>query len=543
VCDEWFVDDGQALVQPALVEPFLRCLDKALAEVGATRGEGPEIKSTARLLCPLPLTDTVSGWDTEYVRRTCKVKAANSASEVLGATLGDKVAATTNAKKVVKKVAELRHCLAGLDHVATELVLTRRCADVAKLGYALRCSGDRLDKDVLEEFDKDLRSSLETTLGGSLRDTAWWQASTGVRSGGLGLREAVAVALPAVLASRITSRPLAMEMAAHAAAAGLVTVDQFTAAYDQRTRDALLRLRADLPDEVADEVKQGAEDGTAAAAARWQTLQQGEQSSAATRGAGRRPGHGLVLEAGEEDPESPDTTGRTGPGLQAQFTSIVDTCIQAGLEIVHNEAESLSDVRRLKDLADPHCNHDWLWALCCNHGPTLQDEEFVEAVRLRLGDGGPSEPVACRSCKDGLLDTSGSHALCCALGEATRGHNAVRNSLHETTKSGDSSAETEPLGLIPSVATLRPADVFTSAAAPGRLSALDVGICSPEAADVGADRTESTKLRRLPDFAPHLSALERQSIVYTPVNWSCFGRPHSAITAALRNMCRQAARR
>jgi len=113
---------------------------------------------------------------------------------------------------------------------------------VAKLGYTLRCSVDRLDKDVLEEFDKDLRSSLETTLGGSLRDTAWWQASTGVRSGGLGLREAVAVALPAVLASRITSRPLAMEMAAHAAAAGLVTVDQFTAAYDQRTRDAFLRL-------------------------------------------------------------------------------------------------------------------------------------------------------------------------------------------------------------------------------------------------------------------------------------------------------------
>ena len=114
---------------------------------------------------------------------------------------------------------------------------------------------------------------------------------------------------------------------------------------------------------------------------------------------------------------------------------------------MHNEAESLSDVRRLKELVDPHCNHDWLWALSRNHGPTLQDEEFVEAVRFRLGDGGPSEPVACRSCKNGMLDTSGSHALCCPLGEATRGHNAVRNSLHKAAKSADSSAELSHLGL------------------------------------------------------------------------------------------------
>ena len=75
------------------------------------------------------------------------------------------------------------------------------------------------------------------------------------------------------------------------------------------------------------------------------------------------------------------------------------------------------------------------------------------------------------------------------------------------------------------------------------MSALDVGICSPEAADAGADCTESMRLRKLQDYAPHLSALEWQNIVYTPVTWSCFGRPHSATTAALRNMCRQAARR
>ena len=98
------------------------------------------------------------------------------------------------------------------------------------------------------------------------------------------------------------------------------------------------------------------------------------------------------------------------------------------------------------------------------------------------------------------------HASCCATGEATRGHNAVREELHKSAKAADSSAVTEPLGLIPSAPTLRPADVFTSAAISGRLSALDVGICSPEAAAAGDDCTESMRQRKLNDYAAYQGA-------------------------------------
>ena len=56
------------------------------------------------------------------------------------------------------------------------------------------------------------------------------------------------------------------------------------------------------------------------------------------------------------------------------------------------------------------------------------------------------------------------------------GHNAVRNELHAAASMCDPSAELEPLGLITSHPTLRPADVLTSAALPGRLAALDVGV-------------------------------------------------------------------
>jgi len=350
--------------------------------------------------------------------------------------------------------------------------------------------------------------------------------------------------MPAHLASRITSRPLVMEMAKHACEAGLVTQTQFVTAYDARTREAFETLQQSLPDAVRGELQQIAEEGAEAAATRWQALQQplASQGWQATGGIGRRPGQGLVLAAGEEDPESPDNGGRTGPGLQAQFTKLVDVCVEHGLEAEHTAAESHPDVRRLQELADKGCNHDWLWSLCANHGPTLLPDQFVEAVRLRLGAGGPEEPVPCRMC-GAVLDSAGSHALCCSLAEATRGHNAVRDQLLKTAKAADVNAEAEPQGLIPSFPTLRPADVLTSAATPGRQSALDVGICSPEAAAAGTDCVESMRLRKLGDYAAHLPALERQNIVYQPMTWSAFGRPHAAVTKALRNMARRAARR
>ena len=503
------------------------------------------MKSKARLLCPEHLVSSFAGWDTQYVQTTCKVLAPNSPTEVLGAILGDAAAASAGGQKVVTKVAQLHQALGTLDHPATELVLTRRCADVAKLSYTLRCAGDRVADNVLEQFDTNLRAALEGVLAGPLKDTSWWQATTGVREGGLGFREAVAVSLPALLASRITARPLALEMARHAQQAGMVTEAQFVQAYDDRTKAAFERLRAKLPDQVADELREIAVEGAEAAATRWQHLQQGtaQGGGAGQRGVGRRPGQGLVLEPGEEDPESPDAAGRTGPGLQAQFTKLVDQCVVHGLRLEHNSAESWTDVRRLDELGDKSCNHDWLWALCPQHGPTLQTEEFVEAVRLRLGAGGPTEPVPCRLCKDGVLDSGGSHALQCSLAEATRGHNAVKNELLRVAKACDSSAEAEPLGLIPSNPALRPADVFTSAATPGRLSALDVGICSPEAAAAGADCTESMRQRKLHFYAQHLTELEAQNIVYKPLTWSCFGRPHAAVTEVLHYLCKQTARR
>ena len=92
-------------------------------------------------------------------------------------------------------------------------------------------------------------------------------------------------------------------------------------------------------------------------------------------------------------------------------------------------------------------DHTCLWRLNPHHGPTLKPEEYADSVRLRLGCAGPSEPVACAACQAGPLDLGAVRAACCALGEATRGHNAVTTLTHAAAQSCD--AEMEVPGLTP----------------------------------------------------------------------------------------------
>lgn len=408
--------------------------------------------------------------------------------------------------------------------------------------YAFRCSGDKLADEMLGKFDASVRHAFERTLGGSLRDTSWWQATIAASEGGLGLREAMDVSLPAFLASRITSRPLALEMAQHAVDTELLSLNVFAESYDARTRAGFNRLCRSLPASVHEELRLIAEEGAAAAAERWGSLKEGLPANGLQPSGQQRAG-GLVMDAGSEDPELPGQSGgRTGPPLQAQLSVVVDRCVLEGLKQEMEASGQTADLNRLKEIADPDCNHMWLWALNPQHGPVLQDDEFVEAVRLRLGAGGPSDAVPCALCGV-TLDAAGAHASCCAIAEATRGHNHVKHELHSLARKADSTAEEEPLGLIPHRPMLRPADVFTSAAHPGRLSALDVGIGSAEAEGAGSDCAEAMRLRKLSDYGEFLESMERQNIVYCPVTWSSYGRPHASTTSVIRAPSRLAARR
>ena len=130
------------------------------------------------------------------------------------------------------------------------------------------------------------------------------------------------------------------------------------------------------------------------------------------------------------------------------------------------------------------------------------------------------------------LDSAGRHASCCALGEATVGHNALRDSLFEFASAADPATEWEPEDLVPSRPKSRPADVLTSAAVAGRMAALDVGVTSPAVAR-GVDATDAMYRRKVREREPEQPEVEAQNIVYRPFVWSTFGRPLSATNAAI----------
>jgi hypothetical protein len=62
VYDARFIDDGVVACEPHLFDTWLKRLDMELANIGVTRGEGPDIKSTARLVCQPGDEANFAGW-------------------------------------------------------------------------------------------------------------------------------------------------------------------------------------------------------------------------------------------------------------------------------------------------------------------------------------------------------------------------------------------------------------------------------------------------------------------------------------------------
>ena len=95
-----------------------------MASMGAVRGTGENCKSYARLICPDVDQQAHEGWDTEYIRASCKVQPCSEAVKVLGTYLGHAHAADEGLRRTLVKVANAREGIATLDDLAAELVLT-----------------------------------------------------------------------------------------------------------------------------------------------------------------------------------------------------------------------------------------------------------------------------------------------------------------------------------------------------------------------------------------------------------------------------------
>ena len=236
---------------------------------------------------------------------------------------------------------------------------------------------------------------------------------------------------------------------------------------------------------------------------------------------------------------TPHTRKRTK--IQGVITAYIDSGVREGLLQMHESEGSWAARMRLAELGDSSVVHTWLWRLNPRHGSTLEADEYVDSVRFRLGCAGPAEPTTCAACNSGILDTGEAHASCCALGEATRGHNAVSSLIHAAAQQCDHTSELEVPGLIPGT-VLRPDDVLTSALG-NAYTALDVSICSPHASEAGVDCTQSRVEAKLEHYGPHLPALLRQNISYILIVWSAYGRPHPDTLTVLRSLSKSIARK
>ena len=542
----WFADDGQYFCKPSDVDLFLRCLDKAAIGAGLSRGHGEDIKSIVRLVGSEEAiahfqTTQEENWVTTHVSDTCKILAPNSPVEVLGTVLGTQQDRDNALAARLNKVQILREDLADVESAGVELLLGRLCANTTKVTHLLRAHGCFLSKDLLDRFDDLTAPFIERFLGGDLHEKAIEQAMLGMNFGGLGFRKAEILAAPAHLASLIEARPCVEFLINLAAEAGVLLPTALTV-FDSTIVRATEECCTRLDNEKARCIALFCNDAADLADDNFQKILAGSEQPHQSRPHANDSLSDPVLTAPEH--EDPEIARSLKPIRLQHHLSVLFDQEGFGDLFTHFEAvpDGESDCARLGDLKDDTVSSKWLWTVDPHSHLMLSPESYIAAVRLRLGASFTSQPVPCRVCNR-FLDNNGTHALCCAPGESTRGHNAVRDELFAITRIADTTAEREVLGLLDAAPGLRPADILTCAVQPALSSALDIGIAAPHSLHAGSDCRETMRLRKLKYYADHTGDLLEQGIEYTPIIWSCWGREHEDTTRVLRQIARVVARR
>lgn len=132
-----------------------------------------------------------------------QVLPGNASSKVLGVDLlGDSVVANATIARIATKVKSHRDQAATLGNAQAEMILTHKCLEVSKVGYALRCMGDRVSTQQAAVFDNNLQNAVQGILDVELRDDSRIQATLCVHASGLSLQEASSLLAPAFIASR-----------------------------------------------------------------------------------------------------------------------------------------------------------------------------------------------------------------------------------------------------------------------------------------------------------------------------------------------------
>ncbi len=551
LADWWYLDDGDILCHPRLVLPYLQCFDPVNGEVG---GERNVIKTEVIYYADEATLEQHSAeWQLEEVRRLASVATAAEPGVTLGVAIGSDVAVQEQAQQKVQVIKAMQERIAITQDVQTEHVLNRDCLGVGRVNHILRVHGDQLLRagDSLSAFDAAARAELDRLFPG-LTPEGHAQASLAASVGGLGWRRASETARPANLGALVSAGPHVQSMAAAAARAGLVRGGQLEARLARKTRQVEQAYLNELDEAERSRAMEFLQKARIAAEETWVRQTRGAPAA----GASTLPVADAVYvgehedvvagTGGSEPEEGAEGGGEAGrrrltvPHVQKELARLQDCTRLRALEAALRQQCNWPQLEALRDLRHKKVSHRWLWHMDSCRGSVLATCDYVADVQRRLGACMLQTEAVCRLC-GAPLDPQLVHSECCDTAGATRGHYAVVQSMVGGLKFADPGVCTEPRGLTNTRS--RPADIFTTAAVPGRRAALDVCVASPNAAAAAGDAAEAAFKRKLRRYRNEIPQLAAAGISYRPLVWTATGRPHPAVTRTMQYAAELAANR
>ena len=226
--------------------------------------------------------------------------------------------------------------------------------------------------------------------------------------------------------------------------------------------------------------------------------------------------------------------------LQRELSLLADRTKARRLADTLKQQGAWPHEQRLAEIRHKEVSHRWLRNLDAKVGGVLAPADFVINVQKRIGCRSYTGCAPCRIC-GATLDTYLEHSETCSTAEATRGHYACVRAMVHGLRLADPAITTEPRGL--TSRTSRPADIFTTAAVPGRGAALDVCVASLNAAAAMGDAADSAFRRKVRRYRAEIRELNAANIAFRPLVWTADGCPHAAVTRTLRYAADIAARR
>lgn len=196
----WYMDDG-TLGGDA---------DTLISDFRMLKTEGEKLGLVINpAKCEL-ITDDISLVDRVRVVIPDILHTNKTSAELMGAPVGGEegIGRTLETKlKALRCLADRLSFLSAHD----ALFLLKNCFAIPKLTYTLR-SAPCYRSQLLSEFDLLIRSTLESILNIAMSDEAWDQATLPVAKGGIGVRKASDIALPAFVSSVVGAQELLTQL-------------------------------------------------------------------------------------------------------------------------------------------------------------------------------------------------------------------------------------------------------------------------------------------------------------------------------------------